>query len=294
MNTKHALADRTEKYDLPVFAMGNAIPKQIHQCFFGARTFTGELAHNVDFIKGLNPDWTHTRYDEPMMKQFIMEHYGTKILRYYERINPNYGAARADLFRYLLLYKVGGAYLDIKSTMTRPFDDFITPSDRYLLGQWDDPDNLDRLGWGIHRELAHIDHGEYQQWHIICAPGHPFLRAVILSVLANIDRYLPWRNDTGAHGTFRLTGPVAYTLAIHPLTATEPCRLIHSRESGLVYSILNQRSHAKLFTSHYYRLTESIVKLNTFWTVVGKLRHFKGQTKALIKRQAKKMIGRPA
>ena len=61
-----------------------------------------------------------------------------------------------------------------------------------------------------------------------------------------------------------------------------------------MYSILNQRSHAKLFTSHYYRLTESIVKLNTFWTVVGKLRHFRGQTKALIKRQVKNMIGRPA
>jgi mannosyltransferase OCH1-like enzyme len=118
LNTKHAMANRTEKYDLPVFTMGDAIPKQIHQCFFGARTFTEELANNVDFIKRLNPDWTHTRYDEPMMKQFILEHYGAKILRYYERINPNYGAARADLFRYLLLYKVGGAYLDIKSTMT--------------------------------------------------------------------------------------------------------------------------------------------------------------------------------
>jgi hypothetical protein len=120
------------------------------------------------------------------------------------------------------------------------------------------------------------------------------LRAVILSVLGNIDRYLPWRNDTGAHGTFRLTGPVAYTLAIHPLTATEPYRLIDSRESGLVYSILNQRSHAKLFTSHYYRLTESIVKLNTFWTVIGKLRDVRARTKATIKRQLKKLLGRPA
>ena len=89
MNTKHAMADRTEKYELPVFTMGDAIPKLIHQCFFGARTFTEELANNVEFIKGLNPVWTHTRYDEPMMKQFILDHYGAKILGYYERINPN-------------------------------------------------------------------------------------------------------------------------------------------------------------------------------------------------------------
>ncbi|MEM8514923.1 hypothetical protein RCH14_004278 [Massilia sp. MP_M2] len=294
LNTKSSIENRSEKYPVPVFAMGDHIPKLIHQCFFGARTFTEELANNVERIKALNPGWTHIRYAEPMMKKFILENYGATILRYYERINPNYGAARADLFRYLLLYKVGGAYLDIKSTMTRPFDDFIAPSDRYLLGQWDDPDNLDRLGWGMHKEIAHVAKGEYQQWHIICAPGHPFLRAVILSVLANIDRYLPWRNDTGAHGTFRLTGPVAYTLAIHRLTTTQPYRLIDSRDSGLVYSILDQRSHAKLFTSHYYRLTESIVKLSPFWTVVGRLRHFREQSKARIKRQVKILIGRQA
>lgn len=291
LNADRSVPDREGKYNLPTYAMGETVPKLIHQCFFGARTFTDELATNVASIKSLNPGWQHTIYDEEMMKKFILDHYGETILCYYNRIDPKYGAARTDLFRYLLLYKVGGIYLDIKSTVKRPFDDFITPQDRYLLGQWDDPHNVDRAGWGMHKELAHIANGEFQQWHIICAPGHPFLRAVILAVLSNIDRYLPWRDGTGAHGTFRLTGPVAYTLAINPLREKHPSRIIHSAESTLEYSILSQRSHATLFTSHYYRLTDSIVKLGPVLSQVARMRDFSRRVKGYLRRRARMVLG---
>lgn len=278
------------KYTIPVYPMGESIPKFIHQCFFGARTFTDELAANVANIKARNPGWQHILYDEDMMKKFIVDNYGADILSYYNRINPRYGAARTDLFRYLLLYKVGGVYLDIKSTTTRPLDAFIMPQDHYFLGQWDDSENLDRAGWGMHKEIAHVEHGEFQQWHIICAAGHPFLRAVILSVLSNIDSYLPWRDGTGAHGTFRLTGPVAYTLAIDPLRAKYPARIIHSTESGLEYSILSKRSHATLFTSHYYRLTDSIVTLGPVLTQVAILRAFARRLKGYLRRKIKMVV----
>lgn len=290
MLSKPAKLENSRTYTIPVYPMGESVPKLIHQCFFGARTFTDELAGNVAAIKALNPDWQHTLYNEDMMKTFIMDNYGAEILRYYDRIDPRYGAARADLFRYLLLYKVGGIYLDIKSTATRPFNAFIRPDDRYLLGQWDDPANVDRAGWGMHKELAHIDHGEFQQWHIICAPGHPFLRAVIMSVLANIDRYRPWRDGTGAHGTFRLTGPVAYTLAIDPLRQSYAARIIPSAESGLEYSILSKRSHATLFASHYYRLTDSIVKLGPVLAQVAKIRAFSRRVKGSLRHRIKALI----
>jgi hypothetical protein len=290
LNAHQPQSDGSRKYDIPVFPMGDAVPKLIHQCFFGARIFTDELAANVEKIKSMNPDWRHTLYDENMMKQFIVDSYGARVLSYYDRIDPKYGAARTDLFRYLLLYKVGGIYLDIKSTVTRPFTDFITPDDRYLLGQWDDPDNLDRAGWGMHKELADIPSGEFQQWHIICAAGHPFLRAVILAVLSNIDRYLPWRDGTGAHGTFRLTGPVAYTLAINPLRSKYPSRLIHSSESGLEYSILSKRSHATLFTSHYYRLTDSIVQLGPVLSLIAGARYTARQTNEFLRSRIKAVI----
>ena len=50
---------------------------------------------------------------------YIRREYGESILSCYLRIDPVYGAARADLFRYLLLYRTGGVYLDIKSAARR-------------------------------------------------------------------------------------------------------------------------------------------------------------------------------
>ena len=284
-NANLAKTDNGGKYHLPVHPVGDAVPKLIHQCFFGARTFSDDLAANVESIKSLNPDWRHTLYDEQMMKEFIVNNYGREFLRYYDRINPKYGAARADFFRYLLLYKVGGVYLDIKSTVAQPFDDFIRPDDRYILAQWDDPDNPDRIGWGKHKELAHVENGEFQQWHIICAPGHPFLRAVILSVMSNIDRYLPWRDGTGAYGTFKLTGPIAYTLAIDPLRDSNSHRFINTGEAGLEYSIFSKRSHTALFTSHYFRLTDPIVRLGPVLSMISRIRQTSRKAKGFVRRR---------
>ena len=279
--------DQEASQVLPVFPEGESIPKLIHQVFFGAREFSDELKANLEKIKALNPTWKHTLYDDVMMKDFIAEHYGQKVLDYFNRINPNYGAARVDFFRYLLLYKMGGAYLDIKSTLNRPFDEFIRPDDRYILGQWDDPNRTDRVGWGMHNELSHVARGEFQQWHVICAPGHPFLRAVILSVMANIDHYVPWRVGTGAHGTFKVTGPIAYTLAIDPLRGQYEHRVIDTVDAGLEYSIFSHRSHSTIFTTHYFGLSEPVVSigpaLRALWTARKASRKIKGGLRRLLK-----------
>ncbi|MGI4848504.1 MAG: glycosyltransferase family 32 protein [Janthinobacterium lividum] len=285
--------------DLPVFPLGTAIPKLIHQCFFTVTGMPEALHQNVENIKSANPDWQHTLYDDSMMEAFIASAYGPVILSKYLRINPRYGAARVDLFRYLLLYKVGGLYLDVKSSLQRPLDDILLPDDRYILGQWDNPHLAHQVGWGQHPELSHVARGEYQQWHILAAPGHPFLRAVILAVLANIDAYNPWKDGTGGPGTFRVTGPIAYTLAIHPLLNQHPYRMIDTVDAGLVYSIFGDKVHTKLFKSHYFLLTEPLVvltgmrkfsaqiyevKARAAASVHGSVRKFKHWLKALLKR----------
>lgn len=77
----------------------------------------------------MNPGWEHRLYDDADIEAFIRESYGDEILAYYHRIDRRYGAARADLFRYLLLYRLGGVYLDIKSTTVRPLDEVLRPDE---------------------------------------------------------------------------------------------------------------------------------------------------------------------
>lgn len=164
--------------DLPRVERGVTIPKIIHQTY-KSRDLPPQFQASIDQLKAANPGWDYRFYDDSDIAKFISTFYGPHILKYYERINPQYGPARADLFRYLLLYKYGGVYLDIKSTFTKPIDEVVQTDDQYLLAQWCNRKDEKHEGFGMQSELNMTDGGEFQQWHIISAPGHPFLRAVI-------------------------------------------------------------------------------------------------------------------
>jgi mannosyltransferase OCH1-like enzyme len=249
----------TARQLVPAMPAGDAVPRIIHQTFY-ERTLPPQLQANVDSLRALNPDWEYRFYDDADIAAFIRENYPAAVWESFERIDPRYGAARADLFRYLLLYKVGGVYLDIKSAATRPLDTVIRPDDRFLLSKWN-REHEEYAVWGKHYEIRHLPGGEYQQWHIVCAPGHPFLKAVIETVLSNIDLYDPYLHETGKHGVLRLTGPVPYTLAIHRIAAQHPYREADSRdELGFVYNVYQNQSHQNVFKSHYSQQTAPIVR----------------------------------
>ena len=220
------------------------------------------LKRNVEEIRSTNPGWDYRFYDDEAIESFISKHYGRKVLEAYRKINPSYGAARADLFRYLVMYRIGGVYLDIKSRFLVPIDEVIAGDEGYIISQWSNKKGEKYEGFGLKPEVAHVAGGELQQWHIIAAPGHPFLRTLLLSILDGLDRYRPWRHGTGKVGVMRLTGPVAYTLTIMPLLKDHKCKIVPN-ESALFldYSTIPGDGHKKLFGQHYSENERSIVQL---------------------------------
>ncbi len=111
------------------------IPKIIHQSY-STVDLNEKLLQNISNIKNLNPDWEYRYYDDEDCVVFIKNNFDDRILQAYNKINPVYGAARADLFRYLLIYKIGGVWLDVKSSITKPLDSTLEPNDHFLLSQW--------------------------------------------------------------------------------------------------------------------------------------------------------------
>lgn len=240
-----------------------SIPRLLHQTY-RSRELPAELANNVSRLTALNPGWQHCFYTDSDIVTFLAEHYGKRVLDYYTRIESRYGAARADLFRYLLMYKFGGVYLDIKSTLTKPLDAVLGPDDSYVLSQWSDR----YPGSGRHPGLENIPGGEFQQWHIVASPGHPYLKAVIDNVLQNIDYYNPCWHGVGKWGVINLTGPIAYTLAIHPILHLHSHRVADfEHDLGFTYTVFDKpeswsnNSHKAMFRWHYSDLHSSIVKL---------------------------------
>lgn len=246
--------------DVPIWSVGAEVPRHLHQTF-PTMDLPEQFGSQVTALRLRNPDWAYTLYDNEAVEDYIASAYGENVLALYHSINPGYGAARADLFRYLLMYREGGIYLDIKSGADRPLNEIASSSAGFLLTQW--ARVPERATFGVHPELAHCLGGEYQQWQITTVRGHPFLRAVIERVLNNIAHYSPWRNGTGGNGTYRVTGPIAYTLAIQPLLSSYDHRIATDVEAGFVYNA-TATSHKPRFSGHYLKRTDAIVTPRDF------------------------------
>ncbi len=256
----------------PTIEMGAEIPKIVHQTF-PSKNLPADLLANINQLKKLNPNWDFRLYDDHDIESFISSEY-PNLLAYYQRINPSYGAAKADFFRYLLLYKSGGVYLDIKSSLSKKLDEIASPNTQYILSHWSND-------FGRHPGIANPN-GEFQQWHIITVAGHPFLKAVIENVCQNINTYNPIIHETGYFGVLKLTGPVAYSLAIESVRENYPHTLGFDKDLGLVYSIFHSTgashygAHQNLFKKHYTQLKEPVIKqswyINLLFPWLGDLR----------------------
>ena len=246
--------------ELPNVEAGVSVPRIIHQTF-SSKQLPRDLSKNVANLRALNSEWEYRFYDDAVIAEFVEARYGRKVLELYNRINPHYGAARADLFRYLLLYQFGGVYLDIKSITRRPLRLSVQEDDCYVLSHWSNRPHGPRAGYGMHPELG--AKGEFQQWHIIAAAGHPFLRRVIARVLRNIEEYVPYLDGVARRGILRVTGPVAYTLAINQILDRHPHRIVDLEGGlGLLYSLYpGDQQHYSLFTEHYTASTAPVISL---------------------------------
>ncbi len=251
------------RYRLPPVPAGTGIPRLIHQKCQSRADLPPELRRSVEALRGENPGWTHHLYDDEDAERFIAEHYPAEVLQLYNSISTHYGASRADLFRYLVIYALGGVYLDLKSGAMRPLDDIVRSDDRFLLAQWRNGPGEPHEDFGTWSDLADdMPGGEFQQWHVIAAPGHPFLKAVIEAVLSNIVIYDPWLHGTGRRGVLRLTGPIAYTRAIAPILSLHPHRRVASEaDLSLVFSVIENALRVRTAKNHYTGRTDSVVVL---------------------------------
>jgi mannosyltransferase OCH1-like enzyme len=89
-----------------------------------------DLYHTCNQNKYMNPDYEYIFFDKDARLSFIKQYF-PQYLEDYNSILP--GAYKADLFRYLALYQLGGVYIDCKSCGVEPLSEFISPTDQVVL-----------------------------------------------------------------------------------------------------------------------------------------------------------------
>ena len=165
------------------------IEKNIFQSWY-SRELPPLVQSKIDGFLKMNPAYKYHLYTDDDMEQFVKDNYPGIIYECYKRLNII--VAKVDLWRYLILYKEGGVYLDMDSSIEKPLDELILPDDEAIMTVEKNP-------------------GIYVQWGMIFKSKHPILKRTIEYVVDNIQRNA-YPNDI-----HKMTGPTVISRALNDI-----------------------------------------------------------------------------
>lgn len=100
------------------------IPKILHQTWY-TNDLTPLLAERVASTKAQNPDWDYGLWSDANIEAWLESNGHTKDLERFRAIRI--GPAKADLWRLIILYYMGGIYMDLDNLFTVPIDEWLEP-----------------------------------------------------------------------------------------------------------------------------------------------------------------------
>jgi len=225
------------------------IPKILHQTYSIYENIPDDIRKTMLKLKKKNPDWQYKFYDDNDIFNYLSKNFPPKVLKAYLKINPKYGPARADLFRYAVLYNEGGVYLDAKSFCNKPLSKVIKSTDKFVLSYWHN--------YKPHADLIGLEKGEIINWFIAVIPKHPLMLKVINAVVDNINNP-KFKDATGKYNVLLITGPVVFTNILKMQLYLYPHRLVDNYTSlYLDYSHYN--NHVHITKNHYTTLKDPII-----------------------------------
>jgi hypothetical protein len=260
------------------------VPKKIFQLTTKNLQLNDQIYSNIEFLKINNPTWEYELLDESRQVDFLTR-FASHFLPIYHSFGRGYDVAKMDFFRYVLMHECGGVYLDIKSTFLQPLDYLTAKNESFVVSHWPNDQDSQYRNWGKHPELS--EKGEFINGVIISEAKNRILLDVIKAVVRNIEQYSPLKNGVGAPAVLRLTGPVAYTLAVEQSAFRESLTKTDFFSHGYRVSIYdNDKIHMSMSKLHYGRRLNPIIKKNLLesWTTVV-LFYFKNRMCAFIARK---------
>jgi mannosyltransferase OCH1-like enzyme len=141
----------------------SVIPLKIFQTWH-TKDLPETMAKATEIIKAMNPAFQYHLYDDNDCREFIKNNFPEVVLEAFDNLIP--GAYKADLWRYCVLYKEGGIYMDIKYVPHNGFRLIQLTEREYFV--------LDADGNGIYNAL------------ISCRPGNPALFRAINAIIRNV------------------------------------------------------------------------------------------------------------
>jgi hypothetical protein len=182
-------------YNLPMYLPARStakytqkVPFRIFQTWKSMRA-AGEHAYKTmtSFIND-NPEYDYYLFDDVEALNFVCTFHPEYALLYQQ---TRLGAAKADLWRLMVILRYGGMYVDVDSASTVPIRDYL----------WRNASGVSGIG-GMN---------DFHQWALIYTPRHHIIKHALLAATSNLDRTFRERG----HGNIcYITGPAALQFGV--------------------------------------------------------------------------------
>ena len=100
----------------------NGVPLVIYQSWHSHIVPKG-MKENILTTVEANPEFDYYLYSDSDSRAFIKANYGPEVVSAFDSLRP--GAYKSDLWRYCILYKLGGIYFDIKMVPLVPLKSIL-------------------------------------------------------------------------------------------------------------------------------------------------------------------------
>lgn len=203
----------TGKFDTEDIMKRAVIPLNIFQTWH-TKDLPPKMRECVDKLKRINPEFKHYLYDENECREFIKKNFDSDVLGAFDGLIPL--SYKSDLWRFCVLYKLGGIYLDIKFEPVDGFKFIELVDKEYVVLDRPYSDNS-----SLNNELTLInlpnyyeklyDYIDIKTWKdkkmglytalIISKPNNPVLFDCIQEIVKNV------KNKFYGHNSLYPTGP---------------------------------------------------------------------------------------
>ncbi len=192
-----------KRFPLPSFdpaaapaSRSSEIPRKIWQTNFSEQC-TLPLFLNYRHNRSLSKSFEYHYVSTEQREEYLGRNAPRHVLAAYQRLTD--GAAQADLWRLVVLYREGGIYLDIDATLVHKLEHVIAEKNQVFISNY----------------------GEFTNFFLATQPGNPIYKAFIEQVVSNIENY-----ESGS--VYETTGPGALkkVLAEHDVTDFVPHQLV--------------------------------------------------------------------
>jgi mannosyltransferase OCH1-like enzyme len=236
----------------------NGVPLDVYMSW-GSYNFPSGMKKTIEKNTKMNPEFNFYIYDDKACRDFIIANLDPEVVDAFDTLIP--GAYKSDLWRYCVLYKKGGVYMDIKMECKLPLVKLINANPITLV-----------------QDIPHytITNGIWNGF-MIYPPGNPIFMSCINSIVNNC-KTLDYRRSsldiTGPHllGSILRTDYPEQEKYITLMLDGHSGKIIAISDRKLILETYGTyRSEQKLFAGkpHYseYYYNKNVFKLGEINTV---------------------------